>query len=356
MRWQNNRLVTSHSPRLGRSACAFLLTLGLSSQAWAATDEERAGARAAANSGVEACNAEQWKECADRFERAESIIHSPVHLLYIGRARMNLGQLVEAREAYLRISREGAPAGASETIQNTVAEAEKELETLEPRLAQATVHVTGGGDQKVTLFMDGREVSSALIGIPRPVNPGKHEFRASAPGMTSAPVSIEVSEGGKKEISIALEVDPNAPKEAPPANGMVDGGVSSSGFKWNGLTIGGLAAAGVGVGGAVVGTIFMLDSKSQADRVTALCGGDPNRCAVDDPSPEADQVNAANNQAGDSQLIGIIGLGAGAAGLITGAVLIYLGQQQEDAPPAKSGELHIKPVFGFQSVGLTGTF
>lgn len=338
------------APMLLASAALFAPSL-----AAAATDEERAGARAAATSGVEACNASKWKECIDRFERAESLVHSQVHLMYIARAHLQMGHLVEAREALLKITREGVPAGATPTIQKTVSDAERELEALEPRVPQTTIQVSGGAGDKVTVFMDGREVPAALVGISRPVNPGKHEFSASSPGMISAPVSLDIAEGEKKDVNLVLEKDPNAPEPAPTVT-TADGGTSSSGFKMNGLTIGGLVAGGVGVGGAVVGTIFLLDSKSNADRVKELCGPNPQECAVDENSEQGEAVKSANDAAGSSQVIGFIGLGVGAAGLITGAVLVYLGQQEKEAPPAASGQLHVKPYFGFQSVGLTGTF
>ncbi len=348
---------SSMSRFLGTSPFFFgLLTMGFATAAHAATDEERAGARALASAGLESCNAERWQDCAEKFERAESIVHSPVHLLYIGRARLKLNQLVEAREAFLKISREGAPAGSSETVQNTVTEAQQQLEQLEPRVPLVNVHVNGA-DKDIKLFMDGREISAALIGVARPVNPGPHEFKATAPGMTSTPVKVSVAEGEKKEATVELVVDPNAPKEAPLAadgTATADSG-SGAGFKMNGLTVGGIAAAAVGVGGAVVGTIFLLDSKSQHDKVVDLCGGDTANCQASPNTDAAKQIEAANNKAGDDQLIGIIGVGVGAVGLVAGGVLIYMGQTQEEAP-AKSGELHVKPYFGFQSVGLTGSW
>lgn len=340
---------------------AGFVTLLSAGTTFAATDEERAGARSAAVAGLDAFNGGRFQESVELFEKAEAVVHSPVHLLYIARSHLQLGHLVEAREAYMKITREGAPEGASAAITDAVDNAEKELEQLEPRLPQVTVKVTGAGDKKFQLFVDGRELSAALAGISRPVNPGKHEFSVKAEGMKSTPVSREFTEGQRDEVVLTLEVDPNAPVPAKDTGGSstgVDGGVNSQDFKWNGLTYGGLAAAGVGVAGGVVGTIFLLDSKAKHDEVQDLCGNptNPERCELDSNSSQAQTVRDTNDAAGTSQIIGIIGVGVGAAGLITGAVLVYLGQQEPDATTAHIGNVTVTPVLGYQSIGFTGTF
>ena len=78
--------------------CAALCLLSVR-PAFAASDEEKAGARAAATQGQAAYEKKNWAEALDLFTRAESLVHSPVHLLYKARALVQLGQLVKAREA-----------------------------------------------------------------------------------------------------------------------------------------------------------------------------------------------------------------------------------------------------------------
>src|SRR5258706_10178573 len=72
----------------------------------AQTDEERAGARAAATQGADAFSQNRYADALDLFARAESLVHSPSHLLYMARSLEKLGKLVRARETYLKITRE----------------------------------------------------------------------------------------------------------------------------------------------------------------------------------------------------------------------------------------------------------
>ncbi len=75
-------------------------------QAQAATDEEKAGARALAEQAIDAFNKGQFAQAVDLLHRAESLVHSPGHWLYMGRAYVKLGRLVLAQEAFLKAERE----------------------------------------------------------------------------------------------------------------------------------------------------------------------------------------------------------------------------------------------------------
>src|ERR1700709_1363758 len=78
-------------------AAIVVVSLGMvlaQPSAWAQTDDDRAGARVAATEGVKAINEKRWADAADLFTRAESLVHSPVHLLYLARAQEKLGKLV----------------------------------------------------------------------------------------------------------------------------------------------------------------------------------------------------------------------------------------------------------------------
>ena len=59
---------------------------------------DRATARALAREGYEAQQRRQYALAADRFERAEALVHAPTLLLGLARAQQGLGELVEAQE------------------------------------------------------------------------------------------------------------------------------------------------------------------------------------------------------------------------------------------------------------------
>src|SRR3954469_13060904 len=132
--------------RPSRAIAGVLVTsLGLLTvaPAGAQTDDDRAGARVAATEGVKASNEKRWAEAADLFSRAESLVHSPVHLLYLARAQEKLGKLVKARENYNRIMREKYGPESPDAFRAAQVSAQHEVGALDARLASVTVKLEG---------------------------------------------------------------------------------------------------------------------------------------------------------------------------------------------------------------------
>src|SRR5882724_9989306 len=113
---------------VARLSTTALFCLGILSAkpASAATEEEKAGARAAATQGERAFEAKKWAQALDMFTRAESLVHSQVHLLFKARALVQLGQLVKANETYLSMTRDPVPPTASEAVSKAHESAVKE--------------------------------------------------------------------------------------------------------------------------------------------------------------------------------------------------------------------------------------
>src|SRR5690606_12046991 len=127
---------------------------------------------AAATDGAKAFVDGDYPRAIEMFTRAEGVVHSPTHLLFIARSYGKLGQLVKAREAYLKITRETLPAGAPEAFKRAKAEATDELAALEPRIPYVSVVVQGAGPDPITVNMDEVQIPPTLVGIPRPIDPG----------------------------------------------------------------------------------------------------------------------------------------------------------------------------------------
>src|SRR5688572_28290531 len=101
--------------RIARPLLASTLALALLAapqRAAAQSDEQRAAARSLATDGAAAFNEGRYQDAIDMMTRAESLVHAPPHLLFIARSEENLGRLVKAREAYLKIVKEQIPPGA----------------------------------------------------------------------------------------------------------------------------------------------------------------------------------------------------------------------------------------------------
>ena len=334
--------------------CVALCLLGVR-PAVAASDEEKAGARAAATQGQTAFENKRWAEALDLFTRAESLVHSPVHLLYKARALVQLGQLVKARETYLSISREES-SSSSQAVLKARDDAAKEEVLLEPRLANLTVKLDGPGALEASVIMDGVKVPAALVGVARPADPGQHTLEASGTGVTSDAQTISLKEGGVATVTLQLKATPGAAPvvpaaaaqpAAPATTAAVD--TSRSTHSGNGLRIASYASFAVGVAGVGLGTVFAVKAKSKYSDGNSLCNNqDP--CVLS-PADAARREQLGKD--GDSaKTVAIIGFVAGGVGLAAGTTLFVLsGKKQSES--ARAG---VQPWIGLGSVGLSGRF
>jgi hypothetical protein len=352
--------------RIGVLLLVPSLVLAWAPSALALSDEERAAARAAAGQGADAFDAGKWQEAVELFSRAEALVHSPAHLLYIARAELKLGHWVKAYETFNKVKREPIAAGAPAALKRAVDDASAELARLEPQLPYVAAKVKNpSGDVKVT--MDGQPVPSLLVGLLRPVDPGQHQFQATNGQATSDVVTVDAKPATKQTVELELKATAAAPPPPPPPEGAAPAPVAppvgnspqpmkdtdpASGGGSNGLRVASFALMGVGVAGLAVGTVFMIQgggTQSDADELAKqLC-----------PTPACDPANVAaiekkDSDAASQKTIGVIGLAAGGALAATGVVLFVLSGNEE----AESARLRpgITPYVGFRSVGVTGRF
>lgn len=330
--------------------------------AWAQTDDDRAGARVAATEGVKAINEKRWADAADLFGRAESLVHSPVHLLYLARAQEKLGKLVNARENYNRILREKYGPESPDAFRQAQTSAQQEASGLDARLASITLKLDGEKGP-VTVTMDGEKVPAALVGLPLPVDPGSHTFVATGANLKSDPVSVTVAQGGKNTLTLIVKpapgtVDPDAPPPvaaAAPSASVTPGaatqappGTESAPAAGNsGMKIGGYVALGVGVVGVGVGTLFLLSAEGKKSDGDKLCNGPDGAC----PLSQKEKIDSLGNDYKSAGTLSVVGYGVGAAGLIAGVTLLVLSGSSHSETTAG-----ITPWVGYQSAGLSGRF
>jgi len=359
-------------PSFGRALgvlLALATVLPFAGVARAQSEEDRANARAAAGAGADAFDAGNFQKAADYFERAESLVHSPVHQFYIARSVKELGQLVKARELCMRVVREGTK-GASSGVVAANDGCDDILKELEGRIPALTIEVVGlEKGVKYAIKRNGVDVSLAVVGIPAPVDPGEYTVTGTADGFYAEEQKASLAEGGQATVTltfqagappvgavtttaVATEQPPeeaakpaqSTPAEADKKSGMVGPPVASY-LLWGG-----------GLGAIAFGVVMGLDSKAQADRVVELCGGNPAQCEVDPNTDAADEITNLNNQAGTSQILSIVGYGVGGAAIATGVVLWIIEANGAKKATASHVEPRLRPVVGFGHVGLAGTF
>lgn len=348
----NPKLPTPRSKVLTSTLCALLL-LTSAATAGAVTDEERAGARAAANAGAEAFGQQRWADAITYFEKAESLVHAPPHLLHIARAHEKLGHLVEAREAYMKVAREELAADVPKPFRQAQADARTELEALEPRVPRVSVVVQGSGDLPVKVHMNGNPVPDGLVGVPRPLNPGNYEFQAFAEGARSNPSTLVLREGAKETVVLTLQLTntPNptpgptaavatqAPADAPPP--ASDGGGTS------GLRVASYVSLGVGVVGLGLGTVFALNASSKRSDADDICNQEGEFSC---PEDRRDEVEQLDSDADSAQTMSIVSFIVGGVGVATGVTLFVLSSDKG------SSSASITPWVGWKSAGVSGRF
>lgn len=238
-------------------------------------DANRAAARQLGAQGVEAYWANDFTTANDKLDRAFRLFATPTLGLWSGRARLKLGQLVEAAERFREAARASAM-GDSDAQKKAQTEAREELEKLTPRLPSLTVQVQNAEASTVVVTLDGTPIPSALIGEPRPTNPGPHDLVARR-GDEHYERHVSLVDGEQKRISFrfhdAIARVPDVPEDTSP----------------------------VGDGGPVD-----IESRQDAPRA---------RQAALQPAPAARSDSAAILKP-----LGIVAVSLGAAGLITSGV------------------------------------
>jgi hypothetical protein len=346
-----------------RASVAVFLTLHIAARpVLAQSDDDRAGARAAAEEGARAFEEQRYSDAVDLFVRAESLVHSPVHLLYTARALEKLGFLVRAREAYIKIVNEDLSPSAPGAWKDAKAQADTELDALKPKIPSVTVVTEGAGSKPVTVTMDGVQMKSVLLGVPRPVDPGEHKFEAVAEGMSSGPVTVSAQAGHPEKVVLTLKPSGSAPvahqqqstvtsTQATTTPAAGDQGGSSAippYLPW--------IVLGVGVAGVGVGTIFALKAKSNRDdlssKIDANCTGPSSDPTC--PSSMKSELQGLKDDGDTAATIATVGFIAGGVAIAAGGTLLLLsmnGGGQESNQTAG-----VQPFIGLGSAGVFGTF
>jgi len=298
---------------------------------------DRATARSLAGEGYQALQNKDYATAADRFSRADALVHAPTLMIDWARSLVGLGKLVEAQERYEQILREGVEPKAPKSWQRALADAGTELNQLKPRLAWVTISVSGADDPHVTI--DGVDVPSAAIGVRRAVNPGSLQVRVQANGFIGQTKTLALKEGGEETAEFKLEPDPDAKKAVavappPPAPVEVKSHNPTPMYVAFGVSTAGLAV------GLVSGGLFL----SKRSELQGVCDAD-RRCE----SSQADTKKAYDTFG----TISVVGYAVAVAGAGVG-VTLWLSNRDSKPAPAKGLVVH--PYLGVGSVGAVGSF
>lgn len=196
--------------------------------------------------------------------------------------------------------------------------AARKLAELEGKVSTVTIHTAEGG---AGLVLDGTSLSNDAVGVPLPVDPGAHRLDVSAAGKTTRSVTFDIGDSAeRREVSVpALATAPPIVPQRGVAPGPSSSGASAR--TWIGW-----GATGVGAAGIVVGSVFGVRALVLNGQAKDLC--DPARCS------DLEAIDK-NDRARTSATIATVGIGVGAALVVTGVVLLLT------APRSKSAALSL---------------
>jgi hypothetical protein len=301
--------------------------------------------------GDEKFAAQEYEAALKAYQAADRIMAVPTTALEVGKTLEKLNRLVEARDAFIRVTRYPQSPGESQAFTTARDTAQRMASEIGPRIPSLELKLTGlppGADPTVTL--DGSPLQADLVGLPIKLNPGKHRVTASAPGFAPAEGEFTLAEGEKKQLELTLKADGSAPAGAssetasdPAAPPDQDSGVEAAPSRtlmWIGF--------GVGAAGIIAGSVTGLMSLSSAASAKDECDG--NRC----PPEVQDDIDASKSMATISNIafaVGAVGIGVGVWQLLT----------VKDAPSEQTARapgfaLRAEPVIGLGHVGIAGTF
>jgi hypothetical protein len=331
----------------------FVLATAGQASADGTPDAERiATARTLGIEGVTLAEAGKCDEAIDRLVRAEALHHAPSTQERLGECHVMLGHLVLGTEILQQVVREPLASGAPAPFVAAHARAQTLLDRTLPRIGALKVHVDGGRGASLddlSVRIDGQPIAPAMLDIDRPTDPGAHLIEATAKGRKGATSAVTLAEGAHQVVNLTLvsgsdvavpPVPPPTPVPPPPLPPATPEPTSTSGgsSRWIGWTLGGVGVAGIAVGG-----VFGAKTFSDKSTLSNECTG--QRC----PTTASGDISAA----GRDSTIANVAMGAGAALVVGGVVLLLVTPKTQSAV---SSPAHVTASVGPGWAGLQGAF
>lgn len=169
------------------------------------SDADRAAARELYIEGVKLQEQGKFEGALERFQRAQAVFSAPTHLLHIAECQAALGRLVESAETYRTLVRTPLPPGSPNAFVHAQQQGSAELTQVEPRVPTLKLVVKPENVQNLSVQIDGQPMSAALVGVPRPANPGEHHVTVFAPGYGKSETKVALKEKEQRELPIVLQ-------------------------------------------------------------------------------------------------------------------------------------------------------
>jgi hypothetical protein len=355
-------MMASRRARLTLTATTLATaTLLLStSGAWAqASAADRETARSMMQEGRDLRDKNDLKGALARFKAADDIMHVPTTTLEVARTQASMGLLVEALDTIAALHKVPEKPDDPQPFKEARAKADELGTQLETKVPSLTITVSGAAEgDSPAVSIDGTSLPTAVIGLPRKVDPGHHVVTAHA-ASGDAKSEIDVAEGDKKDVALALAAGGDKGDEATPSSEGGKDVVHSPG----GLTYAGFVIGGVGL---VAGSVTGIMSLSKASAVKDECNAN-KLCAQGQPASDL----SSGKTLATISTISFVVAGAGAGLAIVSLLVGHKSSAPASAtpadpsaepgaepatPPAPESRIHVTPWIGAGSAGVFGTF
>jgi tetratricopeptide (TPR) repeat protein len=284
------------------ASLAVLALLAQDAQPAPRPAEAKARAQVLLKRGARHYQHAEYREALEVFRQAYGIFPSPKLLMNIGQASRELGQTVEALDAFEQFLEQAGDAPA-----RAVAEAKQSIAEMEPQVAKLRIDCTMPG---ADISIDGKKVAVSPVTALIRVIPGTHDVRASAAGAVPASKRTKVAAGAIDTIVLPLAPASVAVIAAKPAKAKPDEGWLL-GRKWTWVAAG---SAVVLAGGATAAGLVMQSKYQSLDQ---SCGRSSGAGYSGCKSSDLGSLDAWKNTAN-------VLWGLSAAAIVTASVLFYV--------------------------------
>jgi len=275
----------------------------------AQSSEDRATAQALFDDGRALMQANRAADACPKFEESQRLDPGTGTLLNLANCYERVGRNASAWALYVEVMTASRAANRADRE----ALAKEHADALLPKLSKLSIEVpTPTQVPGLVITRDGQPIRQAQWGTALPIDPGKHQLAATAPGKQSWQLEIEISKPGQTETT-KVPVLADAPAGAAPQQPLAAGASPSveAEARRSKLRSASYIAGGLGVVGVGVGTFFGLSALSKNSASNADCAGaDCN-----------DTGYAKRNSARNAGTVSTIAFIAGGVALGAGVVL-----------------------------------
>lgn len=169
------------------------------------TAADRETARHLMKIGDEKLAAKDYRAALRAYESAHAIMDVSSTGLAVARARIGLGELIEARDLLLELVRAPRAADEPEPLVQARNDAATLAKQLDARIPSVVIGVKGPPpDAAVEVSVDGHIVPVVSMSATRRVNPGTHILTATSDGYAPTSSKVTVKEGQTEKVALKL--------------------------------------------------------------------------------------------------------------------------------------------------------